>query len=68
MVLPFNSALKTNLHKADFLVCSFDESLNDVTQTTKIDLYVRYWDAIENRVKLDITILLSLDTEHIRTC
>ena len=28
----FKSVLKTNLHKADFLVYSFDESLNDVTQ------------------------------------
>ena len=48
----FKSVLKTNLHKADFLVYSFDESLDDVTQTTEMDLYVRYWDPIENRVKL----------------
>ena len=47
----FISVLKTNLHKADFLVYSFDESLNDVTQTTEMDLHVRYWDPIENRVK-----------------
>ena len=31
---------------------SFDESLNDVTQTTEMDLHVRYWDPIENRVKV----------------
>ena len=48
----FKSVLKTNLHKADFLVYSFDESLNDVTQTTAMDLHVRYWDPIENRVKV----------------
>lgn len=37
----FKSLLKSNLHKADFLVYSFDESLNDVTQTTEMDLYVK---------------------------
>ena len=31
---------------------SFDESLNDVTQTTEMDLHVRYWDLIESRVKV----------------
>ena len=48
----FKSLLKTNLHKADFLVYSFDESLSDVTQTTEMDLHVRYWDSIESRVKV----------------
>ena len=48
----FKSVLKTNLHKADFLVYSFDESLNDVTQTTEMDLHVSYWNPIENRVKV----------------
>ena len=52
LALYFKSVLETNLHKADFLVYSFDESLNDVTQTTEMDLYVRYWDPIENRVKV----------------
>ena len=33
----FKLVLKTNLHRADFLVYSFDKSLNDVTQTTEID-------------------------------
>ena len=48
----FKSVLKKNLHKADFLVYSFDESLNDVTLKTEMDLYVRYWDPFENRVKV----------------
>ena len=48
----FKSVLKTNLHNADFLVYSFDEGLNDVMQTTKMDLHVHYWDCIENRVKV----------------
>ena len=30
----------------------FDESLNDVTQTTEIDLHVLYWEPIENSVKV----------------
>ena len=33
----FKLVLKTNLHRADFLVYSFDKSLNDVTQTAEID-------------------------------
>ena len=44
------SVLKTNLHKADFLVYSL-ASLSDATKTTEMDLHVRYWDPIENRVK-----------------
>ena len=48
----FKSVLKTNLHKTDFLWYSFDKSLTDVTQTTEMDLHVRYWDPIENRVKV----------------
>ena len=46
------SVFKTDLHKADFLVYSFDESLNDVTQAIEMGLHVRYWDPIENRVKV----------------
>ena len=30
---------------------SFDESLNEVTQTSEMDLYVRFWDVNANRVK-----------------
>ena len=57
----FKSVFKTNLHNADFLVYTFDEILNDVTQTTEMDLHVSYW-------KLVIMIPLSLDMEHIWTC
>ena len=32
----FKSVLKTDLHKTDFLVYSFDESLNDVMQTAEM--------------------------------
>ena len=48
----FKSVLKTNLHKAEFLVYSFDESLNGVMQTAEMDLHVHYWDSVENRVKV----------------
>ena len=48
----FKSVLKTNLHKTDFLVYSFDESLNDIMQTTEMDFHVHYQDPIENRVKV----------------
>ena len=56
----FKSPLKNDLLKTDFLVYSFDESLNDATQTTEMDLYVRYWDSSENRAKVryyDLTFL-----------
>ena len=30
---------------------SLDESLNDVTQTCEMDLYVHFWDSVSNRVE-----------------
>lgn len=48
----FKSLLKGDLPKTDFLVYSFNESLNDATQSSEMDLYVRYWDTGENRVKV----------------
>ena len=48
----FKSLLKNDLLKTDFLVYSFDESLNDATQTTEMDLHVRFWDSAENKVKV----------------
>ena len=42
----FKSVFKTNLHNADFLVYTFDQILNDVTQTTEMDLHVSYWNPI----------------------
>ena len=40
-----------HLEKSDMHVFSFDESLNDVTQTSEMDLYVRYWDVNASQVK-----------------
>ena len=38
----FKSVLVSTLGKSDFHVYAFDESLNDVTQTCEMDLYVRF--------------------------
>ena len=46
----FKSQLIDNLEKSDIHVFSFDESLNDVTQTSEMDLYVRYWDVNASQV------------------
>lgn len=48
----FKSMLLSTVQKSDICVYSFDESLNDVTQTCEMDLYVRFWDTIENEVKV----------------
>ena len=47
----FKSQLTDDLEKSDIHVFSFDESLNDVTQTSEMDLYVRYWDMNASQVK-----------------
>ena len=47
----FKSQLTDDLEKSDIHVFSFDESLNDVTQTSEMDLYVRYWDVNARQVE-----------------
>ena len=47
----FKLQLTDDLEKSDIHVFSFDESLNDVTQTSEMDLYVRYWDVNASQVK-----------------
>ena len=59
----FKSVLKTNIHKADFLVYSSYESLNHVTKCMCV-----VGTLLKIKYKLDITIPLSLNTEHILTC
>ena len=46
----FKSVLVPNLDKSDVHVYSFDESLNDVTQACEMNLYVRFWESVSNRV------------------
>ena len=38
--------------KSDIHVFSFDESLNEATQTCETDVYIRFWNSAENEVKM----------------
>ena len=40
------------MQKSDCFVISFDESLNDYTQNCQRDILIRYFDHVENRVKV----------------
>ena len=48
----FKNWLETALQKSEVYVYSFDKGLNLVTQTSEMDLYIRYWDKTENVVKV----------------
>ena len=48
----FKSLLLSSINTSDIHVYSFDESLNEVTQTCGMDLYVRYWDVACSQVKM----------------
>ena len=48
----FKNQHKTALQKSKVYVYSFDESLNSVTQTSEMNLYIRYWDKTEIAVKV----------------
>ena len=48
----FKTILNDTLKLSDIHVYSFDESLNDVTQTSEMDVYLRYWDVNDNHVKV----------------
>ena len=39
----FKSMLNESLQKSNIHVFCFDESLNEVTQTCEMDMYIRYW-------------------------
>ena len=41
----FKSLLKASIDRSD-------ESLNEATQTSDMDLYVRFWDVSENKVSV----------------
>ena len=47
----FKAVLVSTREKSDVHLYSFEESLNDVTQTCEMDLYVRFWESVSNRVK-----------------
>ena len=44
--------LEAEVESASLVVIGFDESLNKMTQTCQMDLNVRYWDPVENLVKV----------------
>ena len=48
----FKMLLQTILEKSEILSFSFDESLNEITQTSKIDLFVRFWDDTDKFIKV----------------
>ena len=48
----FKSLLMDTLKKSECFVVSFDESLNEVTQLCEMDLLVRFFDHLENKVKI----------------
>ena len=45
------SILVDAIGRSDVCKCSFDESLNKVTQSSEMDLYVRFWNADSNQVQ-----------------
>ena len=47
----FKTLLKEEIIKFDCYIVSFDESLNDITQTCQMDLLVWYWD-VNDKVKV----------------
>ena len=44
--------LKDAIAKSEYIVVSFDESLNKKTQTSQMDIVLRYWDTVDNEVKV----------------
>ena len=46
----FKSLLLSELNRSYIFVFLFDESLNQVTQTCEIDVYVRFWNITELKV------------------
>ena len=48
----FRDRLYNHLQKSDCFVISFDESLNGYTQNCQMDTLIRYFDHVENRVKV----------------
>ena len=43
--------LKNSIDKAEYVLISFDESLNHITQSCQMDLLLRYWDNHDQQVK-----------------
>ena len=63
IALYFRDILYNHLQKSDCFVISFDKSLNDYAQKFQMDIIIRYFDHIENRVKV-----CYLDSKNFWTC
>ena len=50
--LYFKFLLKTSIDRSDIFSFLFDESLNEATQTSEMDLYVRFWYVSDNKVNV----------------
>jgi len=48
----FKAILKEKVTSSDVFVISFDESLNPVTQTCEMDMYIRFWNMEKNEVQI----------------
>ena len=48
----FKSMLNNSLQKSNIHVFCFDESLNEVTRTCEMDMYIRYWNDNSNTVNV----------------
>ena len=48
----FQTFLIDALGKSEIHVYSFDKSLDDSTEISEMDLYVRYWDDLDKLVKI----------------
>ena len=64
---PFlKSLLLSELNKSDILIFSFDESLNQVTQTCEMAVYVLFWDVTELKVNVRFIGSIFLAMEKIK--
>ena len=54
------------LQRSDCFVISFDESLNDYTQNCQMDILIRYFDHVDDRVKTHYLDSNFLDILHIK--
>ena len=42
--------LRDDVRKSDWYFVSFDESMNDITQTSEMDICLRFWNDETNKV------------------
>ena len=66
LALFLKSLLLSELNKSDILIFSFDESLNQVTQTCEMAVYVLFWDVTELKVNVRFIGSIFLAMEKIK--